>query len=1668
MKKLGRLEIALLLLIILLGGFYFRFVGLGWGEGQHIHPDEEFLRQVTAAVQLPDRLAIYFDAANSPLNPYNRGHGFFVYGTLPLFVTRAVAEGLDRGCQAAAAGQFDLWTLPARWLSPALLGRPLAECGAGFFTGGGVRMVGRALAALFDLAAVAFVFLAGRRLHSRWVGLLAAALYALAAMPIQQSHFYTVDAFANLFAAATLYLALRAAQTGGWGSFALAGLTTGLGMACKISLWPLGLLVAVAGGVLLWEGEKGTGRQEDRGKSLLVTLLPLLQVALAGVIAFSAFRAAQPYAFQGPGFFGLQLNEQWMNNMAEIRRQVSGAVDLYHGHQWADRTPLLFPWKNMVVWGLGLPLGLAAWAGWGGAGISMVRRWRRGEGRTVAASPQTSALFLTWLWGTGYFVYQGAQWVKSMRYLLPVYPAFVLLAAWFVVRLWEWSQRPARGVLGGRRWPSLRRWLGVVLAALVLVGTLCWAFALTSVYTRSHPRIAATRWVFENVPTAATVHLRTAEGAAQLQLTISHGSTHPDNTPAIVPFRVEQEADLDGVTLNYVVDPNGDPERELIRVAVASDAAGETVLAAAEGALDAPLDYRGQPFAVTLAPVRLLPGATYYLVVEVLSGGPVQLFTSVLGTEHWDWPPPLRLDGHDPFGGMYRGLSTSSDGTMQLYYDDTFEKREQLLNWLEEADYIIIASNRLYASIPRLASRYPLTIAYYEALFSGELGFDLVADFTSYMSLGPFQFPDTEEPFAIPAADYQYRAGSISIPLPPAEEAFSVYDHPRVLIFCKRDDYSRMRAEELLGPDLLRNVVWVSAGDAGRRSSQPDGVEKRDAVLPPEVWAEQRAGGTWAEMFDRDSLLNRSEVLAALAWYLALAVLGLFAFPLLFAALPRLPDRGYGLARAFGLLLVAYLTWLAASLHVLPNSRGTILLMTLLLAIGGGLAAWRQWPALRDFLRQRGEMVVFYEAVFFLLFVVWAWVRSRNPDLWHMYVGGEKPMDFAYLNAVIKSTWFPPYDPWFAGGYINYYYFGFVLVSTLVKLLGIVPSVAYNLTLALFYALTGGAAFSVAFNLVRAEGSSRRPYYAGLLAILLVLILGNLGEARLLVKGFRLLAGDVPFESTIPGLAQFVQMVKGLGMALRGAALPLRLEAPYWEPTRVIPADASGVGPITEFPAFTFLYGDPHAHMFAMPYTIFAIALALNWARGLNWRSLLSLPVGGLVIGALWVTNTWDYPTYLLLGLAGLALGWLSRPLPGDRRDGGRKLPLPAVIGCAVVLVALTLLFFLPYTRHYVAAYTTLHGWTEPRTSFKIYWVLHGQFLFPLLTLLAIDLWWVWRRFKPLPEVKAPPAGEDEGETAAPSRAITPAEKQRLLLLGLGGLLVIGLALSLLVPAALVAAPMVVLALALVLDPEAPVERRLVWLMVAGALALTLAVEVVVLEGDIGRMNTVFKFYNQVWILLAVSTAAALVWLLERMSRWPIEAWQAWWVAMGALVAATALFPALAIPAKLQDRFHGWTGPTLDGMAYMEYAVAYDPRGEVDMGRDYAAITWMQENISGSPVILEGLAPYEYLWGNRVSVYTGLPAVVGWRWHQVQQRMAGSPSAVEQRHLQVAECYSTTDVARALEILRQYNVRYIYVGPYEEISYPTEGLAKFEAMAASGLLRRVYDFRGVRIYELPE
>jgi YYY domain-containing protein len=279
--------------------------------------------------------------------------------------------------------------------------------------------------------------------------------------------------------------------------------------------------------------------------------------------------------------------------------------------------------------------------------------------------------------------------------------------------------------------------------------------------------------------------------------------------------------------------------------------------------------------------------------------------------------------------------------------------------------------------------------------------------------------------------------------------------------------------------------------------------------------------------------------------------------------------------------------------------------------------------------------------------------------------------------------------------------------------------------------------------------------------------------------------------------------------------------------------------------------------------------------------------------------------------------------------------------------------------------------------------------------------------------------------------------------------------------------------------------------IIALALGLTLFPERFRLANDVGRMNTVFKFCLHAWILLGVGATIAIA---QVFTRTPPATWsapeakteqeaqvthtgwggwiasRAWLAGLAFLVLAASMYPALATGLRLDDRFND-IPPTLDGLAFMDEAVQAEgaenqPAVRFTLAGDHAAITWLQDNVQGTPVILEAVQP-QYHWAGRVSVQTGLPAVLGWEWHETQQR-PGYESWIQQRKTDVAYMYSADAPFSAIQpLLDKYKVRLIYVGDLERAIYPEIGLAKFAQAADQGLLTIVYQSESTVIYAYP-
>ena len=790
-------------------------------------------------------------------------------------------------------------------------------------------------------------------------------------------------------------------------------------------------------------------------------------------------------------------------------------------------------------------------------------------------------------------------------------------------------------------------------------------------------------------------------------------------------------------------------------------------------------------------------------------------------------------------------------------------------------------------------------------------------------------------------------------------------------------------------------------------------------------------------------------MLDVLAWLLVVELLGLLAFPILYTLVPWLPDRGYTLTKPLGLLLAFYPLWLLASTQLIPNSLVTLLFILVALAAVAVRMVWLRQSEMQKFLRREWRTLLMAELVFLGVFAIWVVIRSHDAAINHT----EQPMDFAFLNATVVSQYFPPNDPWLAGESVSYYYFGYLMFGGLVRLAAVPTAVGYNLAMVLVPALAAIGIFGLTTNVVRlAGGRLRGAVISGLLSVLLLLGIANLEGALEFTRATG--AGSQGFWNWVD--------IKGLdGPSQSSYWYPSEPGWWWWRATRVIDTVENGRSldyTITEFPFFSFLLGDLHPHVMSLPFVLVFSGLVLNFfvaplRLGLRqWRSAAGqIVLLALVLGALGFINLWDLPVFgaLFVGVA-LAKGYAQeRSVPR-----GALVALPAV----VAVVALALLLYLPFYLTFDSQAQGVVPVEEYVTRPFHFLVIWGLYLFIAVPFVVWELALALRR--------------------RPRRWQEPVIAVALVLLPwllwslIEGVLVwdllemFGMAwqrlLHLLPLAVMMAAAVYVVLLRVRGDETAGdssqtgegegglgTSSEVALMSVGSGLArafplVLLALAMLLLMGpelfyllDLfgGRMNTVFKLSYQAWPLLAVACSYALYYLGSRYGTAGLAlrlAGYGWGGLLAVGLIASLYYPAAATYTKTS----GLGGnATLDGLAYMAASSQGELRG----------IQWLNENYRPGDIIVEAVGD-DYSEYGRVSASTGIPTVLGWTFHEEQWR--GSRVPFEGRQESVQRLYQTTDPQEAREILHQYGVTYILMGPRERAKYGTDGLAKFSALGS--------------------
>jgi YYY domain-containing protein len=837
-------------------------------------------------------------------------------------------------------------------------------------------------------------------------------------------------------------------------------------------------------------------------------------------------------------------------------------------------------------------------------------------------------------------------------------------------------------------------------------------------------------------------------------------------------------------------------------------------------------------------------------------------------------------------------------------------------------------------------------------------------------------------------------------------------------------------------------------------------------------------------------------MLSFLSWYLLITFLGWLTFPLAYRLFPALTDRGYTLSRAFGLLVWGYVFWLFASFGIAQNDRGGLLLGLVVL---GGLSAWSiasvtpiggKRSEIVNWIRENRRVVITTEILFLVAFGAMATFRAANPEI----IGTEKPMELMFISGIMNSPTFPPRDLWLSGYSISYYYFGYVMTSMLALFTGVPATVAFNLMIALIFGLSAVGAYGILYNLLtnpkydvvnRKDLHNTNPGSGGRRQ-------GVQVSSNNKISSFLFPLFGPLFLLLVSNVEGFLEVLHKRGLFWSGGKnfwtwLDMKelSEAPtlpftwipdrfwwWWRASRVIQDyDLNGnwtIDTIDEFPFFSYLLGDMHPHVLAMPFTLLAIAVALNLFLG-GWRGKMNLyfaelhinKVGffiiTLVLGGLAFLNTWDILIAAALIVFSYALAQVH-----ESGWGWERVEDVLLLGIPVALTA-----FVMYLPFYIG-FDSQAGGILPNFMYPTrgahFWVMWGTLFLPLFAFLI----YLWR------------SGKAIDWRAGIFTALG------ILLTLLVAMFVIGfLALRLrpdmvnsvlqaqgLAVGDFIAASMArrlayigsLLTLMAVMVPtfsflakaddgtetvDNPIIRRpsstiFILLLIALGSLLILGPDFVYLRDNFGfRINSVFKFYYQAWILLSLAAAYGTAILLKNLRGTANGIFS---TLFAIVLIAGLTYPAISIFSKTNN-FKPPFGYTLDDFDRMQ-------RENPD---EAAAMLWLRSAPDG--VIVEATRPDDaYSAYSRISIYTGLPAVIGWGNHEGQWR----DRALQGSRVQDIETlYTGSDWATTQDIINRYNIRYIFVGNLERSTYPVNE-DKF-----SRFLKPVFQQGNVTIYEVP-
>jgi len=834
-------------------------------------------------------------------------------------------------------------------------------------------------------------------------------------------------------------------------------------------------------------------------------------------------------------------------------------------------------------------------------------------------------------------------------------------------------------------------------------------------------------------------------------------------------------------------------------------------------------------------------------------------------------------------------------------------------------------------------------------------------------------------------------------------------------------------------------------------------------------------------------------------WYGFITFLGLVSFPITYKLLPFLNDKGYSISRIVGLLIWSYLFWLFTSFGILSNDiNGALIALLMFISLSSVCLRQVGWLEIKQWMKKQVKIIVVIELLFLLSFGFWTLLRSINPEI----QGTEKPMEMAFINSISRSPTFPPNDPWLSGYAISYYYFGYIMIALLGYITGTVPAISYNLAISAWFALTALGCYGVVLNLLKTWQGYLHPHsrknqenpfvYSSLLGPVYVLIISNLEGFLEMLHAKGLFWNKNPDGSLTSKFWSWLNIQElNQPPSLPFSLIPHRDGGVWWWRASRVLQDFDVAGGfkevIDEFPFFSYFLGDLHPHVLAMPLGLLVIMIGVNLFRGQKKYTLTPSISGwikspfvwfaGLSCGGIIFANTWDLPIYLGI----LSILYLVIRI---KNNGWKAVRIWETVKAALIIVGLSIFLFLLF----FIGFASQAGGILPSLNFftpgKYFWVMFFPFLSVFTVFLIVqyvkrgnkyDLmrsvgicsgfvillgftsygiaWLIGNSNNILLSLPGIIGNNSQGFTESISNLVNS-------FIGVhGGIPVnevirISLINRLKAPFALLTLLFIssyccsfLISLVYKVTNDTSLELKdssygifpILILIFIGALFCIIP-EFYYLRDVFGtRMNTIFKFYFQSWIVWGLAAASATVILWMQLKNVPKKIYT---ISLVLILCFSCAYPAFGLLEKMRGLdFHELN---LDGSMFMK-------RYNSD---EYEAIQWLKTAPYGT---LAEAVGGSYSAFARISTFSGLPTVLGWPGHEMQWR--GGVKEIGSRESDIRMLYETGDWQIASEIINRYKIQYIYVGQLEKNKYQVD-ISKFANRAI-----KVFSNDSVSIYQ---